>query len=405
MKIRHPLKSVFALFLVLVMVFYVIPAPVQAKSSSQIQEELNALKAENKKIQAEINAIQAQYDANENEIQNLVNKKAAIDQEIALLNIQIINLNEQITAYGLLIADAQDELDVNKLYLNGLNEKHKERIRAMEEGGGITYWEVIFEASSFTDLLDRINMMDEIAASDQRRLAEMRTVAADVIASQNALETAKAELEISRGELAEAQANLEAKRGESDEVIRELAQKSEEYQLLLDESEAAQDDLMKDIARKEKELKDAKYEEELARLALQGNNPPSNSSWITPVSGYTLTSPFGMRKHPVLGYNRMHNGIDMACPQGTPIYATRSGRVTTAAYQAGGAGNYVSINHLDGFASIYMHMTHYVVSPGQNVSAGQLIGYVGSTGISTGPHLHFGISYAGTYVNPLAYIR
>ena len=228
MKIRHPLKSVFALFLVLVMVFYVIPAPVQAKSSSQIQEELNALKAENKKIQAEINAIQAQYDANENEIQNLVNKKAAIDQEIALLNIQIINLNEQITAYGLLIADAQDELDVNKLYLNGLNEKHKERIRAMEEGGGITYWEVIFEASSFTDLLDRINMMDEIAASDQRRLAEMRTVAADVIASQNALETAKAELEISRGELAEAQANLEAKRGESDEVIRELAQKSEE---------------------------------------------------------------------------------------------------------------------------------------------------------------------------------
>ena len=112
-----------------------------------------------------------------------------------------------------------------------------------------------------------------------------------------------------------------------------------------------------------------------------------------------------MRKHPVLGTNRMHNGIDMACAQGTPIYATRAGTVTTAAYQAGGAGNYVSINHLDGFASIYMHMTHYVVSAGQSVTAGQLIGYVGSTGISTGPHLHFGISYAGTYVNPLAYIR
>ena len=90
--------------------------------------------------------------------------------------------------------------------------------------------------------------------------------------------------------------------------------------------------------------------------------------------------------------------------QGTPIYATRAGKVTRTAYQAGGAGNYVSINHLDGFASVYMHMTHYVVSVGQEVSAGQLIGYVGSTGLSTGPHLHFGISYAGTYVNPLAYI-
>ena len=142
----------------------------------------------------------------------------------------------------------------------------------------------------------------------------------------------------------------------------------------------------------------------LAKLALKGDNPPSNATWITPVSGYRLTSAFGMRKHPVLKVNRMHNGIDMACKAGTPIYATRAGTVTRTAYQANGAGNYVSINHLDGFSSIYMHMTHYVVSQGQTVSQGQLIGYVGNTGISTGDHLHFGISYAGTYVNPLAYI-
>ena len=122
------------------------------------------------------------------------------------------------------------------------------------------------------------------------------------------------------------------------------------------------------------------------------------------MSNYRLTSAFGMRLHPVLKYYRMHNGIDLAAEQGTPIYATRAGKVTVASYQAGGAGNYVSINHLDGFSSIYMHMTHYVVSVGQSVKAGQLIGYVGSTGISTGPHLHFGISYAGSYVNPLAYL-
>jgi murein DD-endopeptidase MepM/ murein hydrolase activator NlpD len=406
MKKRNVFRPVFALFLALVMVCYIVPAPASAaKSSSAIQQELNALKDKNKAIQAEIDAVQKQYDANENEILNLVSKKSAIDQEITLLNAQLINLNEQITVYGQMIADAQDTLDVNKMYLNGLNEKHKDRIRAMEEEGGVTYWEVIFEASSFTDLLDRLTLMEEIAASDQRRLEEMRLVAADVMASQQALESGKSELELSRQAMADTHAELEEKRSESDAVIRELAQKSEEFQLLLDESEAAQDALMKDIAKKEKELKDAKYEEELARLALQGQNPPSNAAWNVPVSGYTLTSPFGMRKHPVLGTNRMHNGIDMACAQGTPIYATRAGKVTTAAYQAGGAGNYVSINHLDGFASIYMHMTHYVVSAGQSVNAGQLIGYVGSTGISTGPHLHFGISYAGTYVNPLAYIR
>ena len=168
--------------------------------------------------------------------------------------------------------------------------------------------------------------------------------------------------------------------------------------------EALQDELMQEIAAKEKDLKQAKYDEYLAKLALQGENPPSNASWTTPVSGYTITSPFGIRTHPILGTQRMHNGIDMACNQGTPIYATRAGTVTVASYQAGGAGYYVSINHLDGFSSIYMHMTNYVVSAGQSVSQGQLIGYVGSTGLSTGPHLHFGISYAGTYVNPLAYI-
>ena len=404
MKKRTPLMSCFTLFLAVVMVLSVLPAPAFAASSKEIQKELDALKGENKEIQAKINEIQGKYDANANEMQDLVNQKDAIDQEIALLHDQVININEQITVYGQLIADAQDEMDVAQFILNGLNEKHKLRIRAMEEEGELTYWQVLFEANSFTDLLDRMNMMEEIAASDQHRLEEMRLAAKEVADAKTEMENGKEELETTRIQLDEAQENLNQKREESDEILRKLIEKQEEFQELLDESEAAQDDLMKEIAAKEKELKDAKYEERLAQLALQGQNPPSSAGWVTPVSGYTLTSPFGMRVHPVLGTARMHNGIDLACPQGTPIYATRAGRVTTASYQAGGAGNYVSINHLDGFSSIYMHMTHYVVYPGQNVAQGQLIGYVGSTGISTGPHLHFGISYAGTYVNPLAYI-
>ena len=100
----------------------------------------------------------------------------------------------------------------------------------------------------------------------------------------------------------------------------------------------------------------------------------------------------------------MHNGVDLACSAGTPIYASRSGVVTTAAFQADGAGNYVQLDHGDGYKSIYMHMTNYIVSPGQYVGAGQVIGYVGSTGLSDGNHLHFGISYNGTYVNPMEYI-
>ena len=402
---RNSLTSFIAMVMAAVLLVGILPTEVQAKkSSSAIQQELNSLKDENKAIQAEINAIQKKYDANASEIQNLVDQKNAVDQEISLLNAQVQNLNEQITAYSQLIADAQDELDIAQFTLNGLNEKHKLRIRAMEEEGSVSYWEVIFEANSFIDMLDRINMMQEIAASDQARLEEMRQAAAIVEAAQEQMQLGKAELEVSNAELAQSQAVLEERRTASDALLRELAKRQDEFQAMLDESEAMQDDLMRDIAAKEKELKEAKYEEKLAAQAAAGGAPKSDAAWTTPVSGYTLTSPFGMRKHPVLGYNRMHNGIDMACAKGTPIYATRAGKVTTASYQAGGAGYYVSINHLDGFSSIYMHMTNYVVSAGQTVTQGQLIGYVGSTGISTGPHLHFGISYAGSYVNPLAYI-
>lgn len=402
---RNSLTSMIAAVMAAVMLFGMLPTTAHAaKSSSAIQQELNSLKDKNKSIQAEIDAIQRDYDVNANEIQDLVDQKNAIDQEISLLNAQVQNLNEQITAYGQLIADAQDELDIAQFTLNGLNEKHKLRIRAMEEEGTVSYWEVIFEANSFIDMLDRINMMQEIAASDQQRLEEMRQAAALVENAQEQMRKGKEELEESNDALAESQKILEERRTASDGILRELAKKQDEFQAMLDESEALQDDLMRSIAAKEKELADAKYEEKLAAQAAAGGAPPSDATWVTPVSGYTLTSPFGMRKHPVLGVNRMHNGIDMACAQGTPIYATRAGKVTTAAYQAGGAGYYVSINHLDGFSSIYMHMTNFVVSAGQSVNQGQLIGYVGSTGISTGPHLHFGISYAGSYVNPLAYI-
>ena len=405
MRIHRLAAAALALVLTAAMLFGLLPVRAFAASSAEIQKEIDALEAKNAEIQRQINSIQSQYNANFADMKDIVAQKNAIDQELTLLSSKVETTNEQIAAYSQLIADTQEELDVAQENLRALSEAHRERVRVMEEQGKLTYWQVIFEANSFTDLLDRINMVEEINASDRRRIEEMRIAADIVTATQMNLETEKSSLEEVRVKLAEDEAALEVKRAQSDEVLQELEKKSEEFEILMAESEILQDDLMQEIAAKEKELKEAKYDEYLAKLALQGENPPSNATWVTPVSGWKLTSPFGMRTHPILKTQRMHNGIDMACAQGTPIYATRAGKVTRTAYQAGGAGNYVSINHLDGFASIYMHMTHYVVSEGQTVSAGQLIGYVGSTGMSTGPHLHFGISYAGTYVNPLAYIH
>ena len=134
-----------------------------------------------------------------------------------------------------------------------------------------------------------------------------------------------------------------------------------------------------------------------------GSGFVSGESWRRPCSWIKLTSPYGYRIHPTLGTRKFHNGVDLANNQGTPIYAARSGKVTVATY-GGTYGYYVTINHGDGFSSLYAHMTHYIVSKGQTVKKGDVIGYMGSTGRSTGPHLHFSIFYNGSSVNPMNYI-
>ena len=406
--------KLLALFLCAAIALSLVPAQAEAAASSEIKDQLDDLKDQNADLQAQIDALESQYQANENEIYDLVAQKDLIDQEIALLTAQISNINHQVSTYALLIADKQEELDEAKAYLAELNQKNKERIRTMEEEGTLSYWTVIFEANSFSDLLDRINMVQEIASSDKRRLEELREAAEVVADAQAELENEKDALEGTREELKTTEAELSVKREEADELLRQLIAKGEEFQLLIDESEDLQDELMQEIAQKEAEYKEAQYQEWLATYVppttwpsddtTPSTNIPASSGWIVPVPYYTLTSAFGMRVHPISGRWKMHNGVDLACAQGTPIYAAKSGKVTVASYQAGGAGYYVSINHGDGFSSVYMHMTHYIVTVGQYVTQGQVIGYVGSTGGSTGPHLHFGISYKGTYVNPMQYI-
>ena len=403
------LAGMMAAVMLLSLIFSLIPTTAFAASSSEIRKQLNQLKEEKKAVQAQLEEVRGQYQANEDEIADLVGQKNAIDQEIALLHQQVDLINDQLAAYALLIADKQDELDDAQVRLDELSEKNKERIRAMEEEGKLSYWSIIFKASSFSDLLDRLDMIQEINAADQKRLKEMSEAAEVVATAQEELQSEKDELETAREELDATQVILDEKRAEADKLLTELIAKGAEFEALMEQSEEEQDKLMQEIAQAEKDLKKAEYEEWLATYVPPTTRPsgnagsssqaPSSSGWICPLKSYTLTSPFGMRVHPITGKYKMHNGVDMAAPQGTPIYAARSGKVTAATYQSS-AGYYVSINHGDGFAS----MTHYIVSKGQYVNAGQVIGYVGSTGGSTGPHLHFGISYNGSYVNPMKYI-
>ena len=408
------MAGIMAAIMLLSLILSLIPTRVGAASSGEIRKQIAALKEEKKEIDAQLKDVKNQLKENNNEISSIVARKDTIDQEIQLLHQQMDNINHQVATYALLIADKQDELDDANYRLDDLNAKNKERLRAMEEDGAISYWAVIFKANSFSDLLDRISMVQEINAADQRRLKEISEVAQQVSTVQSELVREKAELDAVRKELDAAEVTMAEKRAEADELLAELVARGEEFEALIDESEDLQSDLMKQIAQKEKDLKAQEYKEWLATYVpttrpsgtdtTPSTQAPSSSGWVKPLRSYTITSPFGMRVHPISGVYKMHEGVDLSAPQGTPIYAAKSGKVTTTSFQAGGAGYYVSINHGDGFSSVYMHMTHYIVKPGNYVNAGQVIGYVGSTGGSTGPHLHFGIAYNGKYVNPMNYI-
>lgn len=405
---RIPVCWLLILAILLAATVNLLAFPAKAESSSEIKKQIQQLKEEKNEIAQQIEKLKGQISENQSEIEKLVQKKDIIDQEIALKYEEISNITEQVAAYSLLIADKQEELEQAEADYRALSEKNKQRIRAMEENGEVDYWAVLFHANSFSDFLDRLNMIEEIASADYRRLQELRDAAARVESIQKTLEEEKLGLELTGKELDKAQAELEDKRKEADALLVKLVATGEVFEELMEESEEKQTQLLLEIAKKQAEYDKAKHQEWLATSVPtqkpSGGGSTSSAKWKVPIRYTRFSSPFGYRTHPKTGKWTMHYGVDLAAPTNTPIYASRAGTVSVAAYQHNGAGNYVQLNHGDGYRSIYMHMTRYVVKPGQSVSQGQLIGYCGSTGLSSGPHLHFGISFNGTYVNPAKYI-
>lgn len=424
------LAGIMAAIMLLTLLLSLIPMPVSAASSREIKKQIENLKKQKSELQTQIEDVKKQYKANEDEIEDIVDQKYAIDQEIVLLYEQVDNINQQLSAYTLLIADQQDELDTAEDRYEALNEKNKERIRAMEEDGTVSYWAVLFKANSFSDLLDRLDMIDEIAAADKRRLQELSEAAEAVVDAQNQLIAEKDEVELTKLELDATEEQLKQKQAESQELLNQLIQKGYELEDLHEKYEQDKNDLLDEIAKKQEEYEIQKELEYIAYMATyvppttappatsgssssgggsapestQATTPPvSSGGWLVPCSYRQLSSPFGNRTSPTAGASSNHQGIDLAGPEGTPIKATKAG-VVTVNRSSRSAGNYVTIKHDDTYSSIYMHLSRSAVSRGQMVSQGQVIGYMGSTGIVTGTHLHFGIIKNGSYVNPANYM-
>ena len=454
-KYRRHIVSAIAALLVLAMVAGIIVLAVHAESSSEIKERIDELKKQGQSIQAQKSGIESQLNSNDAELDDLVMKKSMIDQEIKLTQDSIENTNLQIQEYNLLIAEKQNELDEALAERDRLNQQYRARIRSMEENGKLTYWSILFKASSFSDMLDRVDMINEIALADSRMLERMEAVAQQIESSRQELAAEKVSLEEAKDQLAQDEAELEAKRAEADEVFAELWSDRQALEAAAEKYEAQQEALSQQIAQQEVKYRDAvaaeeearrkaeeearrKAEEEARRRAAEedarrraaeeearrraaeqaaqearereqaaansgSSSTPSRAGFIWPVSCRTITCYYGPRIHPITGRYSNHNGIDIGASYGSTISAASAGTVTAAGFDTG-YGYYVTINHGNGYTTLYGHMCRYIVSTGDYVTQGQTIGYVGSTGWSTGPHLHFTIYYNGATVNPLGYL-
>lgn len=436
------LAGIMAGIMILTLLLQLIPVPTQAATSSEIKNQIEQLEKEQAERQKELDRLEAQRKNNLSEMKDIINQKKIVDQQVALLYEQIDSMNDQIAAYAVMIADKQAELDKANEDLQEMKQKHMERLRAMEEDGSLSYWSVLFEANSFTDLLDRLNMIQEISNADQKRIEEMSEASKVVEQTRVTLQQEQAALQESRQEMAVKQVELDLKSKESEELLASLIAKGEEYEKWMAEEEDKLSNLEDELANMQVEYDRVKYQEWLATSVPPTTKPSSGSSsgsssssgngeysetiwragtamtpntvdgitWYTPCDYNRISSTFGMRFHPIDKIWKMHKGVDFAIGH-TPIYASRPGVVALAGWD-NSAGWWVVIDHVDGFRSVYMHMCKRPsVKNGDFVAAGQEIGCVGSTGSSTGNHLHFGIQLYNSslgkyeYVNPLLYVK
>ena len=365
-----------------------------------LEQQKIELQSQQASIQTNINDLMAQQ-------ADVIEQKAAMDEKNELARQEIELINEQIDVYTDLIEQKARELEKAEAAEQAQYDLYCKRVRAMEEEGSYTYLDILFQCRSLSDVLSAIDMIGEIMDADKRLFEEYKT------ARENT-EKVKAEYEGTLQQLGEKQETLEAEKAELEaqiaaavEVINQLENDIEaakaEYAKAAAAEAAAQASINAIIAQMKAEEEAARQEAAENNQQYTGTGSTATGTYIWPCPSSTyVTSAFGMREHPLFGDERPHSGIDIAGSAGSEVLAADSGTVAVATYSSS-YGNYVTIYHSNGDYTLYAHMSSLAVTAGQNVTQGDVIGYVGSTGWANGPHLHFEIRVNGSTVDPLSY--
>ncbi len=484
MKKRKRFIQAVCILLVLLMllsitVMVLVPSSAYAASSDEIQSEIDSLNSQQSEIQSRMNEIQAEIDSLDYEKANTLEKKEILDRKNMLAQEELDVIQEQIDIIDGKAASIQADLTDARAEEERQRDLWLARLRAMEESSGVGYMEVLFDATSFSDLLTRLDLVNEVMAYDE-------ALESQYIAAREKVEALEAEAEAMFQDNAARRQELEAKKSRLETdiaaaclLIERMEQDSDDYAAVLEQEAQTQAMVQALIVQKEQELQQARAAEEAARIAALAaqqaaalaaqqaqqdtaqqsqsdqqpppgvddggidessatdtgsgtgessatdtstdsadstdstdsagstsqSAPSASGTWMMwPSYTRVINSRFGMRTNPVSGIYKLHAGVDINSSYGSSIYSAASGTVIYAGWN-GGYGNCVMVNHGNGYTTLYGHMSSISVSSGESLSQGQVVGLVGSTGNSTGPHLHFEVraSANGVAMDPLGF--
>ena len=381
------LAAVLALLLLLPMVTMILGG-----AGAVTQSEIDALKAEQAASQARQDELEEQLADVEADQAEAQQRRQLLQAQLDAINNEIENIDKQIAYYDQEIAQKEEEQAEAEANEEAQYELFCQRVRAMEEEGTVSYWSILFNSESFSELLDRLADIDAVMDYDNQVMDELIAIREEIIALRTQLETSRAEEQAARDQQAAKQAEQQAKVAEAQKLLDQINADVAEVNRQLDAESEAAAEIQAEIAQKQKQLEEQRRQNNITI--------DSETSYLWPLPGYyRLSSLFGYRIHPITGKAHSHTGIDIPAPGNTPILACKSGQVVTSAYHYS-YGNYVVIDHGNGNSTLYAHMSSRAVSEGDMVTQGQTIGYVGTTGSSTGNHLHLEVRDNYTRVDP-----
>ena len=426
MKNRQRFVRGVALFLAALMLFSLVFAALGSiMANAASQSDIDELEEQKQQLRDEKNQAGNKAASLREKKAAWVEQKTALDEKNRLAQEEILNTQKQIEIYNEMIAEKQVEAEAAQAAADATLEVYKKRLRSMEENGQFnTYMGVLIGASDFSELLSRVDMLTEIMEHDKRIENEYKAARDQALAAKAEYEELNLQLEAKKVELEEEVQQLEKEIAEADKMIAEIQKEIDAYMAIynaaLQREYAVQNSINAIIAQMKAAEEAAKNPQPAPDAGEDGGGNSGNTSsgtttqapdtstvtgsYIWPIpSSRLITSLFGNRIHPVSGTTKFHKGVDINASVGAPILAADGGTVVISGNDPAGYGIYVSIYHSGGRSTLYAHMSSAAVSSGQVVSQGQVIGYAGSSGVSTGPHLHFEIAVNGNLQNPLSY--